>query len=336
MTLILAGDIGGTKCNLGLFESRRGGLAVVQEQSFPSKNYSNLEQVVAAFMTAHPATLSAASFGVACPILDGEGRMPNLSWLISRRSLQGLLKMEAVGLINDLSAMALGIDVLPASAFAVLNEGKTRPEGTRVVIAAGTGLGEASAVWNGRRRQVIPSEGGHADFAPRTETEIGLLRDLIKKYGRVSWERVLSGPGLLNIYEFLRRNQPGSEPPALRQRLKTEDPGAVITELALAAQDPVCVQTIELFISAYGAEAGNLALKFFAEGGVYLGGGIAPKILSKLKEGAFMKAFVDKGRLSDVVAAMPVRVILDTCGPLYGAAVHAFSLLSAAASPTEA
>ncbi len=205
-----------------------------------------------------------------------------------------------------------------------LSEGDARQVGNRALISAGTGLGEAFLVWDGRDYVPYPSEGGHSDFAPRNEDEIDLLRFLRQKYnGRISFERVVSGQGLTNIYEFLREVRGLEEPAWLAERMTEEDPNAVITELALKAKSEMCEKTLDMFVSAYGAEAGNLALKMLSVGGLYVGGGIAPRILEKLKDGTFMKAFTDKGRLSQLLVNMPVRVILESRTALIGAAAYA-------------
>jgi glucokinase len=238
--------------------------------------------------------------------------------------LAASLSIEHVFLINDLEANGYGIAELSADQIFTLSEGDARQMGNRALIAAGTGLGEGFLVWNGHHHIPYPSEGGHADYAPRNEDEIDLLRFLRQKYnGRISFERVVSGMGLSNIYEFLREVRGMEEPAWLAKRIAIEDPNAVITELALAAKSEICEKAMDMFVSAYGAEAGNLALKVLSVGGLYVGGGIAPRILEKLKDGAFMKAFIDKGRLSQLLVNMPVRVILESRSALMGAAAYA-------------
>ena len=306
---ILAGDIGGTKINLGLFKPQGSRLTVLAETTFHSKDYSSLDQALDHFLEGKNVSVSSASFGVASPIVNGRADAPNLHWRLATDELRDKLKIPHVALINDLEATALGISALPEQSFAVLNEGKGVPNGDQAVIAAGTGLGEAALVWERSRYRVIPSEGGHTDFAPRNALEIALLQYLLGKFERVSYERVLSGPGLHNIYTFLREYRPIPEPAWLTEQLSKEDPSAVITEMGLAERDAVCRKALDMFVSIYGAEAGNLALMFFATGGVFIGGGIAPKILPKLKEGAFMKAFTDKGRLSTLLSTFTIRVI---------------------------
>jgi glucokinase len=254
----------------------------------------------------------------------GRLRLTNLPWTLDSRELAASLSIEHVFLINDLEANGYGIAELSADQIFTLSEGDARQMGNRALIAAGTGLGEGFLVWNGHHHIPYPSEGGHADYAPRNEDEIDLLRFLRQKYnGRISFERVVSGMGLSNIYEFLREVRGMEEPAWLAKRIAIEDPNAVITELALAAKSEICEKAMDMFVSAYGAEAGNLALKVLSVGGLYVGGGIAPRILEKLKDGAFMKAFIDKGRLSQLLVNMPVRVILESRSALMGAAAYA-------------
>jgi glucokinase len=234
------------------------------------------------------------------------------------------LGIEHVFLINDLEANGYGVAELSADQIYTLSEGDASQIGNRALIAAGTGLGEGLLIWNGHSHTPYPSEGGHVDYAPRNEDEIDLLRFLKQKYnGRISYERVISGMGLTNIYEFLREVRGLDEPAWLAERIAAEDPNAVVTELALAAKSEICEKALEMFVSAYGAEAGNLALKVLSVGGVYVGGGIAPRILEKLKDGAFMKSFTDKGRLSQLLVNMPVRIILESRAALLGAAAYA-------------
>ena len=281
--MILAGDIGGTKTNLACFQQEGGSQAPVVQRSFSSGDYPGLEAILKEFIAGQAFSLHGACFGIAGPVLDGRCEATNLPWLVDVRSLQRTLKLEAVGLINDLEATAYGIRALPEETFSVLNPGQSQPEGTIAVIAAGTGLGEAALVWGGQQYRAMATEGGHADFAARNELEIELLRRLSKQFGRVSYERVLSGPGLVTIYQFLKESGRGDEPTWLAEQLAAGDPSAVISEHALSGRSELCVKALDLFVSIYGAEAGNLALKTLAYGGVYLGGGIAPKILEKNK-----------------------------------------------------
>ena len=320
--MILAGDVGGTKVHLALYDFIDGKLKQIRDKQYPAREYSGLEEIVKEFLAADKVT--AACFGVPGPVRDGRLRLTNLPWTLDSRELAAGLVIEHVFLINDLEANGYGVAELSASQIFTLNKGDARQMGNRALISAGTGLGEGYLVRNGHHHIPNPSEGGHADYAPRNEDEIDLLRYLKQKYnGRISFERVVSGPGMINVYEFLREVRGMDEPAWLRERLAAEDPNAVITELALAARSEICEKTMDIFVSAYGAEAGNLALKILPVGGLYVGGGIAPRILEKLKDGAFMKAFTDKGRLSQLLVNMPVRVILETSAALLGAAAYA-------------
>ena len=324
--VILAGDVGGTKTNLACFAVQDETLTPVVERSVPSANYSSLETILQELMKDHTLNFTGACFGVAGPVVDGRLQATNLPWIVDVKALQRTLKLETVGLINDLEATAYGIEILPEKAFVTLHTGQPSPHGNRAVIAAGTGLGEGMLLWEGQRFRAIASEGGHADFAPRNPLEIELFRFLLGRFGRVSYERVLSGPGLVNIYRFLKETGRGEEPAWLTEQLTSDDPAAVISENALAGRSDLCVKSLDLFVSIYGAEAGNLALKVMASGGVYVGGGIAPKVLQKLKGGTFMKAFTDKGRLSPFLSQIHVRVILEERAALYGAAHYGLSL----------
>ncbi|HEV2326138.1 MAG TPA: glucokinase, partial [Terracidiphilus sp.] len=320
--MILAGDVGGTKVDLALFEFVEGSLNTVREKRYPARQYSGLEEIVKEFLGAE--TTSAACFGVPGPVRDGRLRLTNLPWTLDSRELSQTLSIQHVFLINDLQANGYGIAELKADQICVLSEGDARQIGNRALISAGTGLGECFMIWDGRDYVPYPSEGGHSDYAPRNEDEIDLLRFLKQKYnGRISFERIVSGQGVTNIYEFLRDVRGLEEPLWLAERLAAEDPNAVIAELGLNAKSEICEKTLDMFVSAYGAEAGNLALKVLAVGGLYVGGGIAPKILEKLKDGAFMKAFTDKGRLSQLLINTPVRVILESRTALLGAAAYA-------------
>jgi glucokinase len=321
--MILAGDVGGTKVHLALYDFIDGKLQYSRDQRFAAKNYSGLEEIVKEFLGANKIT--AACFGVPGPVRDGRLRLTNLPWTLDSRELSLNLGITHVFLINDLEANGYGVAELSADQIYTLSEGDTSQIGNRALIAAGTGLGEALLIWNGHSHTPYPSEGGHADYAPRNEDEIDLLRYLKQKYnGRVSYERVISGMGLTAIYEFLREVRGMDEPAWLTERIAAaEDPNAVITELALKAKSEICEKALDMFVSAYGAEAGNIALKLLSVGGVYIGGGIAPRILEKLKDGAFMKAFIDKGRMSQLLINMPVRIILDSSAALLGAAAYA-------------
>jgi glucokinase len=243
--------------------------------------------------------------------------------MVAIEDLRRILRIESVTLLNDLEAAAYGVFTLEEEEFFTLNQGELRDAGNKALIAAGTGLGQAILYNDGRHFRPLATEAGHADFAPRNELEIALLRHLIGRFGHVSYERVLSGPGLFNIYGFLKEAQGMAEPPALREQLSTApDTSAVISKAALAGEFEICVKALDVFVSLYGAEAGNLALRAKSLRGVYVGGGIAPKILDKLKDGLFMRAFVDKGRYTDLVRAVPVHVVLNEAAALRGAAYY--------------
>jgi glucokinase len=321
--MILAGDVGGTKVHLALFDFTEGKLIHTRDKQYPAKEYAGLEEIVKEFLGTD--RVSAACFGVPGPVRDGRLRLTNLPWTLDSRELARQLQIDHVFLINDLEANGYGVAELGPDQIYLLSEGDASQIGNRGLIAAGTGLGEGILAWNGRIHVPYPSEGGHTDFGPRNEAEIELLRFLQRKYnGRVSYERVVSGMGLTNIYDFLRDNQGMEEPKWLAEKIaEAHDPNSVITEMALSAKSEICSKALDMMVSIYGAEAGNLALKVLSVGGLYVGGGIAPKILEKLKDGTFIKAFQDKGRLSQLLIHMPVRVILDSRAALLGAAAYA-------------
>jgi glucokinase len=268
--------------------------------------------------------IEAACFGIAGPVVDGWVKTTNLPWVVDTEELRRTLKLDAVNLLNDLEAGAYGLFTLEEDEFLVLNEGKMRQAGNKALIAAGTGLGQAMLYDDGQHFRPLASEGGHGDFAPRDELEIELLRYLMDRFGHASYERVLSGPGLFNIYRFLKESRGMEEPAWLVERFAAgDDPSAIVSKAALAKEAEICVKALDMFVSIYGAEAGNLALRAKSVRGLYVGGGIAPKILDKLKDGTFMRAFLDKGRYTDLLAAMPVRVVLNDKTALRGAAYYA-------------
>jgi len=332
---ILAGDIGATKAILTLFEWNEGRLLPIREGSYRSANHPSLDALVGEFLASETHRVAAACLGVPGPVQEGRCETPNLPWVIDQRSLQQTLAIANLTLVNDLAAMANGISLLSDEQFAVLNPGEAQREGNAALIAAGTGLGEAILFWNGQEWRPSASEGGHVDFAPSSEVEIALLRYLNREYGHTSYERILSGPGLHNLYRFLRDTSGDEEPEWLAKRFSQEDPGVVITETALSGAWPRCVAALDLFVRVYGAEAGNLALKALATGGVYLGGGIAPKILPVLQGGAFLEAFTRKGRLSRFLSRIPVRVILEPRSALYGAVRYAMLSLTTGEMPQD-
>ncbi len=318
--MILAGDIGGTHTRLAFFEEQGGRLKAVAEKVFRSRDYPKLDAVLREFTAAHRFSITSACFGIAGPVRRGRSDTTNLPWVVDAATVANELALERVELINDLEANAWGIAALDAKDFAVLTAGDTDAAGNAAIVSAGTGLGEAGLFWDGKRHRPFATEGGHSDFAPRNRLEMELLEHLLKQFSRVSYERVLSGPGLLNIYRFFRDSGQGEEPAWLAERLLQGDPGAVISQAALRGESELCIQALDLFVSLYGAEAGNLALKVMATGGVFLGGGIAPQILRKLEEPTFLRAFTEKGRMARLLQAMPVRVILNDHAALLGAA----------------
>jgi glucokinase len=325
---ILAGDIGGTKTVLGIFEFAEPRLESVAEATYASSAHGSLEEVLALFLEAHrPVDLQAACFGVAGTVIDGRSKLIHMPWKPEETALARAIGAPRVVLINDVEAAAYGMLLLEDRERVVLNPGSPRPRANIAVMAAGTGLGESFLCWDGEGYRASATEGGHANFAPRTDREIELLQFLRAELdGHVSTERLLSGPGLHNIYRFVRQRSPEAEPRTIAERMVTEDPSAVIAELALESADTACVESLEIFASIYGAEAGDLALRYLAFGGVFIGGGIAPKILPALQTDAFLRAFLDKGRYSDLVASMPVFVSLEPRAPLLGAAHYALSL----------
>jgi glucokinase len=327
--MILAGDIGGTKVHLALYDFEGGRLKTVREQRFAAQEFVALDAVVERFLAddanhqSERGEIVAACFGCPGPVRDGRLKLTNLPWTLDARDLARSLAIEHIFLINDLEANGYGIPELASESVLPLHEYEA-VVGHRGLIAAGTGLGEALLIWDGKAHRPIASEGGHCDFAARTDREIALLEYLRRKlHGRVSWERVVSGMGIQNIYAFLRDVEKMDEPTWLRNRMTTEDPNAVIGECAEDGSSNLCRETMQTFAAAYGAEAGNIALKVLATDGIYLGGGIAPKILKTLTSGAFMQAFLDKGRLSPLLESIPVRVILDESCALLGAAAYA-------------
>ncbi|MFQ5877453.1 MAG: glucokinase, partial [Acidobacteriota bacterium] len=291
--MILAGDIGGTKTCLALFKGRPGSLALVAEETFASREFAGLGAIARRFLSSRgKARVDRACFGVAGPVKEGRSRTTNLPWVVDASRLARELAIPSVIVINDLEASAHGIAELRPSDLAVLARGARGRDGHAAIISAGTGLGEAGLIWDGRRHRPVASEGGHASFAPGSDLEMELLRHLRGRYGHVSWERVLSGPGLHNIYLFLRDTERGAEPAWLAEEVRRGDPAAVISLAALEGRSQLCSDALDLFVGLYGAEAGNLALKMMATAGVYLGGGIAPKILQRLKGQQFLRAFV--------------------------------------------
>lgn len=327
--MILAGDIGGTKTNLALFEVEESMLKVKIQQEFSSKDFSSLSDVITAFKegTLMP-KIESACFGIAGPIIDGRCRTTNLPWDISTEDLQKDLAVDKVRLMNDLEATAYGMLYLPEDEFVDLNPTGRKFNGNCAVIAAGTGLGEAMLYYDGMHYHPIGSEGGHSDFAPVTVQQDELLKWMRNRYlGHVSYERILSGPGIYTLYEFLYENGFAPEPVSMMHMPEGKDRSAMVSECALNKRDPLCMEALRLFAEIYGAEAGNLALKSMSLGGVYIGGGIAPKILPLLENNHFMNGFVRKGRFEEMLRGMQVKISLNPETALLGAAYYAHDRL---------
>ena len=349
--MIVAGDIGGTKTHLALFDWKKDRVDPVRLESFHSADYTSLEDMLIEFLAPptapqsiddvaaekgdaveverpaeKPQKIDAACFGIAGPVIENRCQTTNLPWVVDGATLAKQFDIPRVKLLNDLEAMAYGVLLLRPDEVEVLNAGTPPAQNQALaLIAAGTGLGESILFWNGSRYQPTPSEGGHADFAPNNDNEIELLRHLRSSYLHVSYERVLSGPGLHAIYDYVRDSKK-NEPTWLAEQIKAGDPAAAIAEAGLKGQADIAKQALDLFASIYGAEAGNLALKGMTLNGVYVGGGIAPKLLAKLKDGTFMKSFTNKGRYKRVMSSIPVKVVMNQKTPLLGAASVAAQL----------
>ena len=319
--MILAGEIGATGTRLAAFEKEGSRLQLVVEKTYMSQEHSSLSEIIAAFIKAEGIAAHSACFGVAGPVRRGRSKISNLPWVIDSRDLAKQLKLDSVGMINDLEAYAYGIDGLDSKDFVTLNAGSEDAEGNRAVISARTGLGVAGLYWDGYRHHPFACEGGHSDFAPRNALEMELLAYLQKKYGRISYERLLSGPGIKNIYDFLRDARKADEPQWLKEQIAAApDPPAVISQLAQEGKAAICDQTLSIFVSIYGAETGNCALNFLSTGGIFIGGSVAAKNVSKMKDPIFMKSFLDKGRMVDLLKEIPVTIVLNDDSGIIGAA----------------
>jgi glucokinase len=325
-TFVLAGDIGGTKTNLGLFLKGKERPVPKVIETFSSQNAPDLEHIIRQFFEIHPVPVTHACFGIAGPVIKGKSKTTNLPWNISEDRIKKQFNFHHVKLVNDLTATAMAIPLLNKDEFFPLNQAGSIKDQNLALIAPGTGLGEAMLIYQNGRYLPVPSEGGHADFAPNNEAEMKLWQYLHQHYGHVSIERVVSGSGLVNIYNWLKDSGRLNEPDWLKQKLKEMDPAKAITEAALASKDPDCVEALNMFVSIFGAAAGNLALTGITTGGVYLGGGIPPKILSKLKEDIFMEAFTNKGRFKGFLEKISVKVVLNDKAALIGAAYCATML----------
>jgi glucokinase len=326
---VLAGDIGGTKTLLSIMEVGKVAPPRARaEQRFDSRAFEQFADLLRAFLEQHrgEGPIEAACFAVAGPVERDQVKVTNLPWHMTLTSIRAALGTDKARLINDFQAIGYGIDGLREGDLAPLQPAPPSPQAPRAVIGAGTGLGQSILVWQNDHYEPLATEGGHADFGPTDEQEIDLLRYLQGRLDHVSYERLLSGPGLTNIYAFLRQQSPHLGDPGVIAAVEQGDAGAHISEAALAGQDPLAERALDMFVAIYGAQAGNLALACLASGGVYIGGGIAPKILSRLKSGRFMQAFRSKGRMSELLAKFPVQVITNPKVGLLGAAVAASRL----------
>ena len=332
---VLAGDIGGSKTNIGIFAVEDQQLSSLFEATYVSSHYHSLEEIIEHFLTQLKnkdlkIPIAAACFGVAGPVKNNYCEVTNLPWIIDALQIQKKFVWQTVDLLNDLQANAWGIAALDEQDFISLNEGNLssapKNSANASIIAAGTGLGEAGLFWDGEKHIPFASEGGHTDFSPATEQEFRLYQFLRIKYnGHVSWERIVSGMGLENLYEFLCYEDQSQPPVWLQQQMQNGDAAAAISNAAISAKDKLCRQALDWFVHFYGVEAGNHALKIMSRGGVFLGGGIAPKIIKHLQSGDFMQAFCDKGRMQHLLQAMPVKVIMNDKTALYGPALYAFN-----------
>ncbi len=323
---VLAGDIGGTKTSLAIFEVNGNILEPLAEETYPSADYASLDEIVQKFVATQENIPEWASFGIAGPVRDGIAKTMNLPWIVDAKKMADEIGFKKVWLMNDLEANAWGIRALQEEDFFVLNEGKSNPNGNAAIISAGTGLGEAGLFWNGEELRPFASEGGHSDFSPNSDLEIALLQFLKKRYApdsHVSWERVVSGMGIGNIYDFLCEYRGAETPSWLAEEIRTGDKAASISKSAEDSRCPICAETFQLFVHLYGSEAGNQALKIMATSGVYIGGGVAPRNLEQFKNSTFMDSFCAKGRMADIMRDIPVKIILNQRTALYGPAIFA-------------
>ncbi len=323
---VLAGDIGGTKTNLGLYFAGKGGPLSVSEATFSSRTATGLEEMIEKLLETHPVPVTAACFGIACPVTGVVCQPTNLPWSVSEEKLKKYFGWHRIELLNDLTATALAVPLIDRQALTVLNPTRGDKTGNMALLAPGTGLGQAILLCDQGRYYPMASEGGHVDFAPTDKMEVDLWQYLHKRFGHVSVERVLSGNGLTNIFEWLADGRPAAASSRVRQAMIESDPARVIAEHAINNTEPLCVDALMRFCRILGAVAGNLALTAMATGGIFLGGGIPPKILPVLEKSAFLKRYTDKGRFSDFVASIPVNVIRNDKAALIGAAQRAFEL----------
>ena len=327
MTVILAGDIGASKTDLALFSTEAGPRAPLAQAQYPSPNYASLVAIVHEFLKETQTTVERACFGVAGPVVQGVAKTTNLPWLVQKSNLRKQFGLASVTLVNDLEATASAVPYLTPDDLHTLNTGQAQEHGAIAVIAPGTGLGEAFLVWDGSRYMACPSEGGHAGFAPTDAAQVELLESMRAQFDHISFERVCSGKGMPSIYEFLRGKDAAPELAEVAEAIaRADDKARVIIDSALDAKRPsqLCAATLEMFVSIFAAEAGNLALKVLATGGVYLGGGIPINILPAL-EGLFVEAFRRKGRFSELLAGIPIHV-MPSDAALIGAGARGLEL----------
>lgn len=320
---VLAGDIGGTHTRLALYEVSNEQPALLASQRYDSSQYHALSDIISEFLGAHQQPLQAACLGVAGPVHQQVADITNLPWQVSAAHIAGHFDLPAVTLLNDLQATAWGLRTLRGDDFVSLQPGDEQARGNAAIIAAGTGLGEAGLYFDGSRHHPFACEGGHSDFSPQTELEVALLRCLLRRHEHISWERVVSGMGLVNIHGCLRELRQRPVPDWLQQDMDEGDPAAAISRAAQQGRDALCVDAVQFFVHLYGVEAGNLALKMMATGGLYIAGGIAPKLIEAMQDGSFIKAFRAKGRMQALMERIPVRVVLNDDTALQGAAVCA-------------
>jgi len=324
--MLLVGDIGGTNTRLALYEYQKE-LKIIKEHRFLSNDFSSLLSAIHSFLGSEKPKIEAVSFGIAGPVKNGRCKATNFPWLVDINEIAKNLKITKAYLLNDLEACAYGVQCLKDNEFCIINEGEKNSKGNACVVAAGTGLGEAGMYFDGKILRPIACEGGHTDFGPQNELEIELLKFLQKKYGHVSYERIISGAGIYHLYDFLVQNKIEPSIASLEEELKnSEEPQLIITQKGMNKENKTCERVLDWFCSIYGAEAGNAALKFMATGGVYIAGGIAPRILEKIKEGSFMKGFANKGRFSKLMMSMPVKIVLNDRTALLGA--HHYAILN--------
>lgn len=305
--MILVGDIGGTNTRLALFQEGKN----IQEGKYPSKEYKSLEEIIRLFLSKKRPSIEKACFGIAGPVLNGICKATNLPWLVDAKKLSKTFSISEVRLLNDLEAKAYGISTLPPKEVLLIQKGKERQSGNQAFIAAGTGLGQAGLFWDGKEHTPFATEGGHVDFAPKNEEEIDLFCYLKEKLEHVSYERIVSGPGLVTIYQFLIETGREFSLKEVEEAMQHKDPASVITEWGASNKDPASTRAVDWFISFYGAEAGNMALKYLSLGGIYIGGGVAPHLKKKMNSKLFREAFNAKGRFKPLLETIPIRLILD-------------------------